>query len=129
MLNDITSVYDSCSALLHQFRRAIHDLFIACAAAASYKHGNAGSYLDYPMIFGYVVARIRFNDIRAELDALTDKCRNFTNVAVHHIAAAHFIRQHDQRLDHERHAVLLAFRLQPGDVRDALMVKLRLARK
>ena len=54
---------------------------------------------------------------------------DLVGVAVHLVAAAHVVRQHHQRLDHQRHAVAARRPRGRGDVLDALAEQLRLVRQ
>jgi hydrogenase maturation factor len=74
-----------------------------------------------------VVRRIRLDDVGAEFDRLADQRNNSCQIAVHHVAARLGIRLENQRLDHQRHPVVIAFGFQPQDVLDALVGDLGLA--
>ena len=79
------------------------------------------------MIVTGVVGGIGLDDVGAELAGLAHEGDDELLVAVHLIAALGLVGLEDERLDHERHAVVIADRAQPGGVERRLPVEIGLA--
>ena len=73
-----------------------------------------------------MVGRVGLDDVGAHLGGEPHQRHDLVGVAVDLVAAAHVVGQHDQRLDHQRHAVARAGGAGRGDVGDALAEQLRL---
>src|SRR6266511_3251100 len=127
VLHHVAPVDDPGGALQHDRRGAAQDLVVGHAAAASHEHRARARRLHHAGIVLQIVGWIRFDHIRPQLDGLTYERDDLLHVSIDAVAA--FAGPHRQRLDHERHRDGVACGPEGGNVADALLVELRLARK
>ncbi|MNY23858.1 hypothetical protein D3C86_1575410 [compost metagenome] len=76
-----------------------------------------------------IAGRIGLDDIGSHFRGKTHQRDDLFRIAIHLITAAHIIRQHHQRLDHQRHAETMAICPHAADVFDALTKQVRLVRQ
>jgi hypothetical protein len=95
---------------------------------ASHKNGAAGCHFDDAYIVLRTIGWIGLDDVGSELGCLADERRDSTRIAIDLIAVPR-VRKHDERLDHQWHAVPLALRLEAEDVTNACMMDARAVRQ
>ena len=111
VLDDIASIDNPRGALSDQRHRTSKQFLLGRFAAAAYEHRNAtGSFNDL-VINGNIVGGIGLNNVGAQLDGLSHERDDFFRIAVDHVAARARIGLKHQRLDHQRHTVVVTLRL------------------
>src|SRR5690606_28302170 len=111
VLDDVATVNDAARALREEVGGALQDDLVGDAAAAAHEDGDAAGGLYDLVVDGDVVGGVGLDDVGAELDGLTNERDDLGRVSVHHVAAGLGVGLEDERLDHERHAVVVADRL------------------
>ena len=104
----VAAVYDAFRALRHQMVGASEDLVVRRLASTANEDRDAAGDLDDAVVFVNVIARIRLDHVRSKFDGLPNEGQNLAQVSVNHVASRLVVRLHDERLNHEWHAVLLA---------------------
>ena len=84
--------------------------------------------LDNLVIHAHVVGRIGFDDVRSQLNRLSNERKNLHRIAIHHVAAGGRVGLKDERFDHQRHAVSITLRFDLQDILNALIARFRLIR-
>src|SRR6266487_36823 len=120
VLNDISSVNNSCCPLAQKLVGACHNLLVGSLAATAYEHRSTRSYLNHLMILGHIFAWISFDYICTKFDCLTYQGKDFVKITINHVASTFGVCLHHQRLDHQRHTVAVALRFQTANIINAL---------
>lgn len=122
MLNDIAAVNNAGDALAHQGFGSAQNCFVVSFAAATDEDGDA-SNLDYFVVIERIVGGVRFDHVSSKLDRLPDERKDLVKVAINHVATSVGVCLEYQRLDHKRHSEVLALRLKPQEVLNALVAQ------
>ncbi len=126
VLDDVAAIDDAVCALPDEDFGAAEDFVVGRAAAAADQDGDGAGDFDNAMVFGGVGGGVGFDNVGAEFNGLPDQREDFARVAIDHVAAGFGVGLEDERLDHQRHGVAVAFGFEQGDVLNALVGDLRL---
>ena len=123
MLDEVASVDQPRRPLGQQRLGPREDLLVRHPPAAANEHGDARGGADDVVIRRGVVRRIRLDDVGPEFDRLAHDRHDEVDLAIDRVGPGVGLL-HDERLDHERHAVVIALLAQFHDVADARLADL-----
>ena len=127
MLIDIATVNEAVRALGEVGRRFGEDGFDGLLAAAAHQNRTARGLHDL-VIVGSVVGGIGLDHVGPEFAGLAHEGDDELFVAVDLVAALGLVGLEDERLDHQRHAVVVARGAEAGGVEGSLAMEVGFAR-
>ena len=128
VLVNIAPVNHAVCTFGHQSRRFRQYIAQVLTPPAPHQH-RAPRRLDHLVKVLRVTGRIGLDDIGSHFRGKTNQRNDFFGIAIHLITAAHIIRQHDQRFDHQRHPETMAIGAHAADVFNTLTKELRFVRQ
>ena len=105
MLDDVASIDDAARALLQDGLGAAQQFVVLDPSTASHEHRHVSRSLDDLVVVLEIRRRVGLDQVGAELTGLAYQGDDLRRGPVDLVPACHGVVLHDERLDHQGHAV------------------------